>query len=99
MDLSKATNPQYLAELAEVYDKLGRSQEAVTTAQRALDLAIQQHDQEGEARLRVLIEGYQRSAAVLTLGGISLIPKQLLAAVFAAGPSRIIWAVGFCQPQ
>jgi Flp pilus assembly protein TadD len=63
VELSKGTNARCLAELAEAYGKLGRSPEAVAAAQKALELAVQEHDQEMERRLRIDLEGYQRGAA------------------------------------
>ena len=63
VELSKGKNARCLAELAEAYDKLGRFPEAVATAQRALELAVQEHDEEMERELRVDLEGYQRGAA------------------------------------
>jgi Flp pilus assembly protein TadD len=61
--LSNGKNARCLAELAEAYDKLGRSPEAVVTAQRALELAVQEHDEEMESKLRVDLGGYQRATA------------------------------------
>jgi len=62
VELTRGSNARCLAELAEAYNKLGRSPEAVTTAQRALELAVQEHDEEMERRLRVDLEGYQHGA-------------------------------------
>jgi tetratricopeptide (TPR) repeat protein len=63
VELSKGQNARCLAELAEAYEKLERFPEAVATAQRALELAVQQHDEEMERKLRADLETYQRGAA------------------------------------
>jgi Flp pilus assembly protein TadD len=44
VQLSEGKNSQCLAELAEAYDKSGRSAQAVEAAQQVLELAIQEHD-------------------------------------------------------
>ena len=48
-----------LAELAKVYDKAGRSTEAVETARKALDLATRQNEPEVAATLRQAITRYE----------------------------------------
>jgi Flp pilus assembly protein TadD len=63
VELTKSRNALCLAQLAEAYDKLGRFAEAVTTVQRALDLAVQEHDEEVERKLRTDLEDYQSDAA------------------------------------
>jgi Flp pilus assembly protein TadD len=63
VELSEGKNSQCLAELAEAYDKSGRSPEALAAAQRALELAMQEHDERLERQLRGELEGYQRNAA------------------------------------
>jgi Flp pilus assembly protein TadD len=62
VELSEGKNALYLSELAKAYDKLGRSPEAVATAQRALELAVQERDEQMERKLRVDLEDYQRHA-------------------------------------
>jgi Flp pilus assembly protein TadD len=44
VELTQSKNGQYLFELANVYDKIGHSAEAIQTAHQALDLAEQAHD-------------------------------------------------------
>jgi Flp pilus assembly protein TadD len=63
VELSKGRNARFLSELAKAYDKTGRSAEAVTTAQQALDLAVQQHNKQLEKNLRDALDGYQSNAA------------------------------------
>jgi Flp pilus assembly protein TadD len=63
VELSKGRNVRFLSELAKAYDKTGRPAEAVTTAQQALDLAVEQHNQELEKNLRDALDGYQGDAA------------------------------------
>ncbi len=63
VELSQAQNAQCLAELSETYAKLGRLSDAVTTAQKALELAVKQQDQAITSKLRTDLESYQHGAA------------------------------------
>jgi Flp pilus assembly protein TadD len=66
VQLSKGKNWRCLAELAKAYDKTGRSAEAVQSAQQALDLALQQHDEDGAKNLREALDRYQRDGQKAT---------------------------------
>jgi Flp pilus assembly protein TadD len=66
VQLSKGKNWRCLAELAKAYDKTGRSAEAVQSAQQALDLAVQQHDEDGAKNLREALDRYQRDGQKAT---------------------------------
>jgi Flp pilus assembly protein TadD len=59
VELSQGKNWQPLAALADAYDKAGRSTEAVQAARRALDLALQAHDEQLENSLRAILERYE----------------------------------------
>jgi len=59
VELSGGKNARFLAELANAYDKTGRSTEAIQSAQRALDLAVEAHDDELAKSLRDAIARYQ----------------------------------------
>jgi Flp pilus assembly protein TadD len=63
VELGKGKSWQGLAELAKVYDKVGRAADAVQAAQRALDLAVAQHEDESADRLREVLESYERDSA------------------------------------
>jgi Flp pilus assembly protein TadD len=56
VNLSQGKEPQFLADLADAladaYSKTGRFAEAIQTAGRALDLALQTHDEKLEKKLR-----------------------------------------------
>jgi Flp pilus assembly protein TadD len=60
VELSKGKNWRCLAELAKAYAKTGRSAEAVQSAHQALDLAMQQHDEDGAKNLREALDRYAR---------------------------------------
>jgi Flp pilus assembly protein TadD len=62
VELSQGKNARFLAELAEVYDKTGRPVEAVKAAQQALDLAVQQRNEQLEKNLRDALDGYESDA-------------------------------------
>ncbi len=62
VELSNGKNTRCLTELAEAYDNLGRAPEAVSTARRALALAVEEHDEPMEKELRVDLERYERAA-------------------------------------
>lgn len=63
VQLGGGTNPRCLAALADAYDKTGRSAEAVQSAQRALDLALQEHDEKLQESLRSDLQRYERDGA------------------------------------
>ncbi|MGD0628566.1 MAG: tetratricopeptide repeat protein [Terracidiphilus sp.] len=59
VELSQASNARYLAELANAYDKTGRSTEAIHSAQQSLELLEQAHDEQRAKSLRDAIAHYQ----------------------------------------
>ena len=63
VELSQSQNWHCLAELAQAYDKTGRAADAVGAEQKALDLALQAHDEDLAANLRKLLERYQQDSA------------------------------------
>jgi Tfp pilus assembly protein PilF len=63
VELSVGKNERFLAELANAYDKTGHSIEAVQSAQRALDLALETHDDQLAQSLREAIARYQTEKA------------------------------------
>jgi Flp pilus assembly protein TadD len=60
VELSDGKDARCLAALADAYDKAGRFPEAIQAAQRAVDLAIQEHDPQRERNLRDALNRYQR---------------------------------------
>ena len=60
VELSEGKDRRCLAALADAYDKTGRSAEAIQYAHQALDLAIQDHDEQLEKDLRGALERYER---------------------------------------
>lgn len=64
VDLSEGKDWRCLSALAEAYSKAGRVNEAVSSAQQALDLATQQQESDAVENLRAVLERYQREAAV-----------------------------------
>jgi Flp pilus assembly protein TadD len=52
VELSEGKDWQCLAALADAYNKAGRSAEAIQSAHQALDLVLQQHDEQLEKKLR-----------------------------------------------
>lgn len=58
--LSQNKDWRCLAELAKVYDKTGRSTEAIHVARQALDLAVQQNNQAAAKSLQSALEHYER---------------------------------------
>ena len=66
VELSKGKNWRCLAELAKAYDKTGRPAQAVQSAQQALDLAVQQHDDDGAKNLREALDRYQQDGQKAT---------------------------------
>jgi Flp pilus assembly protein TadD len=63
VELSEGKDWRCLAALASEYDKTGRSAEAVQSAQQALDLAVQEHDEQLAKNLRRDLERYERDGA------------------------------------
>jgi protein O-GlcNAc transferase len=63
VELSEGRNWHCLAELARAYDKTGRSAEAVESARKALDLAVEERDEPVAASLREVVARYERNAA------------------------------------
>jgi Flp pilus assembly protein TadD len=63
VELSGGKNARFLAELAKVYDKTGRSADAVKAAQQALDLAVLQNNEQLERNLREALDGYEADSA------------------------------------
>jgi Flp pilus assembly protein TadD len=61
--LSEGKDWRCLDMLAKVYDKVGRSAEAVESERLALDLVLQQHDEQLEKNLRDNLERYERDSA------------------------------------
>jgi len=64
VELSGGKNSRCLAALADAYDKTGRPAEAVQSAHLALDLALQEHDEQLEKTLRSDLERYERDGAI-----------------------------------
>ncbi len=60
VELSEGKDWRCLAALAYAYDKTGHSAKAIQSAQRALDLAVQEHDEELAKSLRADLERYER---------------------------------------
>jgi Flp pilus assembly protein TadD len=63
VELSEGKDRRCLAALADAYDKAGRSAEAIQSAHQALDLAIQEHDEQLGKELRDALERYERHGA------------------------------------
>jgi Flp pilus assembly protein TadD len=63
VELSDGKDRRCLAALADAYDKTGHSAEAIQSAHQALDLAIQEHDEQLEKDLRDALERYERDGA------------------------------------
>jgi len=63
VELSEGRDWHSLAELARAYDKTSRPSQAVDAEQKALDLAVEQHNDELATNLRKLLERYQQQSA------------------------------------
>jgi Flp pilus assembly protein TadD len=63
VELSEGKDSRCLAALADAYDKAGRFAEAIEAAHQALDLALQEHDEQLEKKLRGVLERYKRDGA------------------------------------
>lgn len=59
VELTEGKDWRCLSALAEAYYKSGQSAEAVQTAQQAVDLAVQEHNQPLEKHLREALEHYE----------------------------------------
>jgi Flp pilus assembly protein TadD len=64
VQLSRGKDWRCLAELAKVYDKVGRSAEAVRSAELALDLAVKQNNVQVAQNLRDALKQYERRGGV-----------------------------------
>jgi len=60
--LSQNKDWRCLAELAKVYDKAGRSTDAVRAARQALDLVLKQDDQQAAKSLQDALKRYEHDA-------------------------------------
>ena len=63
MALSKGRDWRCLAELAKVYDKTGHPAEAIQSARQALDLAMQQNNDQAAKNLQIALNRYERDAS------------------------------------
>ena len=63
VDLSEGKDSRCLAALADAYAKTGHSAKAIQSAQQALDLALQEHDQQMEKNLRAALVRYEHDGA------------------------------------
>jgi len=64
VQLSRGKDWRCLAELAKVYDKVGRSAEAARSAELALDLAVKQNNVQVAQNLRDALKQYERRGGV-----------------------------------
>jgi Flp pilus assembly protein TadD len=62
VELSESKDWRLLSALADAYYKAGRAADAIRSAQQALDLVLQQHDEQVEKKLRGDIERYGAKA-------------------------------------
>lgn len=63
VELSDSRDWRCLDMLASAYDRVGRSSEAVQAERKALDLAIQQHDEQLQKQLGNNLQRYERDGA------------------------------------
>ena len=61
--LSRSKDWHCLAELAKVYDKTGRTADAILAARQALDLAVKQNNQELAKALQDALDHYQHDGS------------------------------------
>ena len=61
--LSRRKDWRCLAELAKVYDKTGRTAEAIQPARQALDLAVKQNNQQVAKTLQDALDHYEQTAS------------------------------------
>ena len=64
VELSQGRNGRFLAELANAYSKTGHFAEAIDGAHRALDLAVQTHDEQLEKNTREALDHYEAASAI-----------------------------------
>ena len=60
VELDGGKNPNCLAALADAFSKTGRIPEAIQTAHRALDQAVQENDDQLAAGLRAMLQHYEQ---------------------------------------
>jgi Flp pilus assembly protein TadD len=63
VELSESKNWHCLAELAKAYDKQGKSQQAVELERKAVDLAVQEHNDDLAANLRKILDRYEQDGS------------------------------------
>jgi Flp pilus assembly protein TadD len=61
--LSRSKDWRCLAELAKVYDKTGRTADAIPLARRALDIATTQNNQQAAKDLQDALDRYEHDSA------------------------------------
>jgi len=61
--LSRGKDWRCLAELAKVYDKVGRTADAIPAVRQALDLAVKQNNQQVAATLQDALNHYQQDVS------------------------------------
>lgn len=66
VELSKGKDWRCLAELAKVYEKIGRASDAARSAKLAVDLLEEQNDIEGARALQHDLDRYESEAAEKT---------------------------------
>ena len=62
VELSKGRDWRSLTELAKAYNKTGRSAEAIQSARQALDLAVQEQDEQRVKNLREVLDRYEHDS-------------------------------------
>ena len=62
VELSESKNWRCLAELANSYDKIGHRAEAIDAAAKALDLAVQDHNDDLAKSLREILDRYRQES-------------------------------------
>lgn len=63
VELSEGKDGRFLAELANTYYKTGRSADAIQSAQKALDLAAQTHDEQLAKEVRAALDRFESDRA------------------------------------
>jgi len=61
VELSEGKNGRFLVELANTYDKTGHSDEAIRSAQKALDLAERTHDEQLAKDVRAALDRFEQN--------------------------------------
>jgi Flp pilus assembly protein TadD len=69
VELSEGKDWHCLAELARTYDNTGRSVQAVDAERKAVDLAVQEHNEELATNLRKILGRYEQDSAKAQNGG------------------------------